>query len=146
MVAVFNVLPPLADSSLQLALWVAVGVTIGSFVAAVLTCIFNIYGRRILERDGFLHPHTQNLKKEKKSIVEVVGDFFGHLKEFSLQFWCLAILNFTFFCLLAFVGFSTVFFASKYGAFPSPFNPSSFSFSFPILLALLINANATDLF
>jgi len=113
-VALFNILPPLADTSLKLALWVAVGVTMGSLVAAILTGVFNTIGRRVLERDGFLQPHP-TAKKARGGLMETIMDFFRHLKDFSIEFWFIAILNFTFFCLLAFVGFSTVYFSSKYG-------------------------------
>jgi len=91
-----------------------VGVTVGSLVAAILTSVFNTIGRRILERDGFLHPHPTT-KKARGGVTKMIIEFFSHLKDFSIEFWFIAILNFTFFCLLAFVGFSTVYFSSKYG-------------------------------
>ena len=113
-VALFNILPPIATSSLKIALWVVVGVAVGSFVAVLFTNFFSIMGQRILERDGFIQPHRKT-KKDLRSMLDSIAEFFGQLKDFSVEFWYLVTLNFTFFCLLAFVAFSTVYFTTKYG-------------------------------
>ena len=87
--------------------------TDGFNTANLITSFFSTTGKRILRRDGFLPPQVD--KKDNKTFGELVSDFFLQLKGFSLELWCLVILNFTFFSLLAFIAFATVFFSTKYG-------------------------------